>query len=62
MTQGGPNNASSFYVFYLYREAFKFSNYGSACAIGWVLFVIILLLTAVLFKVQKNWVYYGGAS
>lgn len=62
MTQGGPNNASSFYVFYLYREAFKFSKYGPACAIAWVLFVIIMVLTAVLFKMQNKWVYYGGGE
>lgn len=62
MTQGGPNNASSFYVFYLYREAFKFSKYGSACAIAWVLFLIIMALTAVLFKLQSRWVYYSGGE
>jgi len=62
MTQGGPNNASSFYVFYLYREAFRFSKYGSASAIAWILFIIISVLTAILFKVQKNWVYYGGGE
>lgn len=62
MTQGGPNNASSFYAFYLYREAFNFSKYGSACAIAWVLFVIILIITVFLFKMQKNWVYYGGGE
>lgn len=60
MTSGGPNNASLFYVFYLYREAFQFSKLGSACAIAWVLFVIIMILSAVIFKFSKSWVYYGG--
>lgn len=58
MTDGGPNNASLFYVYYLYREAFQFSRLGSACAIGWVLFVIIMLATALLFKTSNAWVYY----
>jgi multiple sugar transport system permease protein len=60
ITQGGPNNASLFYVFYLYREAFQFMRMGSACAIAWVLFVIIMLITALMFYLQKKWVYYGG--
>lgn len=60
MTNGGPNNASLFYVFYLYREAFQFSRMGSASAIAWVLFVIIMLLTMVIFKTSRKWVYYEG--
>lgn len=60
MTSGGPNNSSLFYVYYLYREAFEFMRMGSACAIAWILFVIIMVLTAVLFKFQNRWVYYGG--
>jgi multiple sugar transport system permease protein len=60
MTSGGPNNASLFYVFYLYREAFQFSRMGSASAIAWVLFIIIMLLTYTVFKTSKKWVYYEG--
>ena len=60
MTQGGPNNASLFYVFYLFREAFTLSQMGSACAIAWILFVIIVFLTAIIFKTSKKWVYYEG--
>lgn len=58
MTGGGPSNASLFYVFYLYREAFQYSRLGSACAIAWVLFVIIMAVTALLFKTSDSWVYY----
>lgn len=58
MTGGGPNNASLFYVFYLYREAFLFSRLGSASAIAWVLFVIIVVITSLVFKSSKSWVYY----
>ena len=60
MTQGGPNNSSLFYVYYLYREAFEFGRMGNACAVAWVLFVIIMALTAVIFKFSNHWVYYGG--
>lgn len=58
MTQGGPNNASLFYVFYLYREAFQYQRLGSACSIAWVLFVIIMAVTALIFKSSDSWVYY----
>lgn len=58
MTQGGPNNASLFYAYYLYREAFTFSKMGSACAIAWVLFIIITILTAIIFRSSHFWVYY----
>lgn len=58
MTDGGPNNGSLFYVYYLYREAFEFSRLGSACAIAWVLFVIIMIATVIIFKTSKSWVYY----
>lgn len=60
MTQGGPNNASLFYVYYLYQEAFKFQNMGSACALAWILFIIVGLLTALVFKTSDNWVFYEG--
>ncbi len=60
MTQGGPNNSSLFYVYYLYREAFTFQRMGSACAIAWVLFTIIMILTFILFKTSNKWVYYEG--
>ncbi len=60
MTNGGPDNASLFYVFYLYREAFTYSRMGSACAIAWVLFLIILAVTVLVFKSSDKWVFYEG--
>lgn len=60
MTEGGPNNASLLYVVYLYREAFTHQRMGAASAIAWVLFVIILILSIIVFKSSKKWVYYEG--
>lgn len=62
MTSGGPNNASLFYVYYLYREAFSNFRMGSACAIAWVLFIIIAVLTFIVFKTSNKWVYYEGGG
>ncbi|TYP78919.1 carbohydrate ABC transporter permease [Paenibacillus methanolicus] len=58
MTQGGPNNASLFYNYYIYREAFQFGEMGHASAIAWILFLIILAVTAIFFRTSKAWVFY----
>lgn len=60
MTDGGPNNASLFYALYLFREGFEFSKMGSASAMAWTLFIIIIALTGLVFKWSKRWVHYGG--
>lgn len=60
MTAGGPNNSSLFYVYYMYREAFQYGNIGVASALGWILFLIILVLTMLVFKTSAFWVFYEG--
>lgn len=60
LTQGGPNNASLFYVFYLWRTAFRDAEMGYASALAWVLFLIIMAFTLLVFRTQKSWVYYEG--
>jgi multiple sugar transport system permease protein len=60
MTNGGPGNATLFYVLYLYRQAFQFDNMGYASAMAWVLFVIVLVLTAIVIRGSRRWVYYEG--
>jgi multiple sugar transport system permease protein len=62
MTQGGPVNSTLFYVLHLYREAFENLHMGYASAMAWVLFVVILLITAVQFAGARRWVYYEGAK
>jgi multiple sugar transport system permease protein len=62
LTQGGPNNSSLFYVFYLWRTAFRDAEMGYASALGWVMFVIIMLFTFYLFKSSKSLVYYEGGD
>lgn len=58
MTNGGPGNATLFYLLYLYRQAFEYFRMGYAAAMAWVLFVIILGITVVVFKSSPLWVYY----
>lgn len=57
---GGPDNASLLYVLFIYREGFKFSKLGSASAAAIMLFMVILIFTAVFFGFQKSFVYYEG--
>ena len=58
MTGGGPKDATLFYVLYLYRNAFHYLKMGYASALAWVLFVIILLMTLLLFRTAGRKVYY----
>lgn len=57
-TEGGPANSTLFYVLYLYKKAFQQFKMGYASAMAWVLFVVILVLTLIQFKLSKRWVYY----
>lgn len=59
MTEGGPGNSSLFYVYYIYREGFQNANMGYACALAWLLFMVILVLTMIVLKTQNKWVYYA---
>ena len=58
MTNGGPNNATLFYVLNLYRQAFQFFHMGYASSLAWVLFAIILLCTLMIIRSSAAWVYY----
>ncbi|HBB27909.1 MAG TPA: ABC transporter permease [Clostridiales bacterium] len=58
MTGGGPNNQTLFYAFYVYKHAFTWKQMGKACALAWLLFLIIMAITMLLLKVSKGKVYY----
>jgi multiple sugar transport system permease protein len=55
---GGPANSTLVYVLYLYRNAFKYLVMGQSCAMAWFLFLIILVLTLLNFKLAQRWVHY----
>ncbi|SFL23350.1 carbohydrate ABC transporter membrane protein 1, CUT1 family [Paenibacillus sp. 1_12] len=62
MTKGGPEDSTLFYAFFIHREAFEHQSMGYACALAWILFVIISLLTYLLFKSSSGWVHYEGGK
>ncbi|MCX7919265.1 MAG: extracellular solute-binding protein [bacterium] len=55
---GGPANSTLVYVLYLYRNAFRYLIMGQACAMAWFLFLVILGLTLLNFKLAQRWVHY----
>lgn len=59
ITSGGPANATYLYGMYLYDNAFRFYKMGYACALSWILFIIIIVFTYVLFKSSAKWVFYS---
>ena len=57
----GPENSLLFYVFYLYKVAFQYSDMGYAAAMAWVLFIISIVLAFAIMRWSRYWVHYEGA-
>lgn len=62
LTDGGPDNASLFYMLYLYKNAFQNYKMGYASAMSWFLFLLVALLTLLVFKTSGSWVHYDGGE
>jgi multiple sugar transport system permease protein len=60
ITHGGPQFSTLFYILFLYQNAFEDFKMGYASALAWVLFLIVLLITLIQFKVASRWVFYEG--
>jgi ABC-type sugar transport system permease subunit len=60
--RGDPNNATLFMNLVLYREGFLFNHMGYAAAVAWLLFVVVLVLTLLLFGFARRRVYYAGGE
>ena len=58
MTNGGPGSSTDVISYYIYRYAFQFFKIGYASAAGTVLMVILMIMTAVYFKVLSKKVHY----
>ncbi len=59
ITGGGPRNSTTLVALLVYNYAFKSNEMGMACALAWVMFVIVMVLTVIAFTSQKHWVYYA---
>ncbi|MDN4493970.1 carbohydrate ABC transporter permease [Ureibacillus aquaedulcis] len=58
LTQGGPQNSTNLIVYSIYREAFTNYQFGTASAQAIVLFIIILIMTIIQFKLGERKVHY----
>jgi multiple sugar transport system permease protein len=58
ITDGAPQNSTLFYVLYLYRTGFRYLDMGYAATLAWVLFIIILVLTLLIFRYVGRGVHY----
>jgi multiple sugar transport system permease protein len=57
---GGPEDSTYFYSLYLYNRAWKYLDMGYASAMAWMLFLVIIVMTGIVFRSQRRWVHYGG--
>ncbi len=58
---GQPARSAYFYTMYLYDNAFQYHKMGYACAMAWIMFIIILALTGLALKMSQRHVHYGGS-
>ena len=59
---GRPGGATMFYNLYLYKTFFTYQDMSYGSTLAWFLFVVILIVTLVLFGTAKYWVYYAGEA
>ncbi|MET9001038.1 sugar ABC transporter permease [Amycolatopsis sp. Hca4] len=60
--RGGPADADLFYTLYLFEVGFQDFRMGYASAMAWVLLVVIAIVTAIVFRTAKLWVFYDDAE
>jgi multiple sugar transport system permease protein len=60
--RGGPSDSTLFYTLYLYQKGFVEFRMGYASAMAWVLVLVIAVVTAVLFRTARKWVFYAGEA
>ncbi|MET0696045.1 MAG: sugar ABC transporter permease [Acidimicrobiia bacterium] len=57
---GEPGGSTLFYNLYLYKTFFTFQQMGYGATLAWLLFVVILVVTFLLFRLSRRWVFYAG--
>ncbi len=58
MTEGGPGESSNVLIWYLWENSFIFLQLGVAAAVAWIMFVILMALTGLQFRLGRRWVFY----
>jgi multiple sugar transport system permease protein len=57
---GGPNDSTLFYALHLFNRAWRYLDMGYASAMAWVLFLVVMTVTLVIFRSHRRWVHYGS--
>ena len=60
--RASPAARPCFYNLYIYKNFFTFQNMSYGATLAWVLFIISLVITLILFGTARNWVYYAGEA
>jgi len=58
--EGGPVRSTLVYNLYLYQNAFRYFDMGYASALAWILFLIVMVVTLLVFRSSPMWVFYEG--
>lgn len=62
MTLGGPGDSTTFYCLYLFNNGFLYFRLGYASAMAWILFLLVITVTFLVFKTTGRYVYYEGET
>jgi multiple sugar transport system permease protein len=62
LTRGGPNYATLTLPLYIYLNAFSWGRMGYAAALAFILFVLVLGVTLIQFRLGERWVFYAGRN
>jgi len=62
ITAGGPNNGTMMYALNVYNQAFKYNHMGYACAMSWFMLVVMSIITLIIFRTSKFWVFNEGSD
>lgn len=57
---GAPEGTTRFYMVYFYKQSFAFFNMGYGATLAWIMFIVALVITGVLFGTARYWVYYAS--
>ncbi|RME82171.1 MAG: sugar ABC transporter permease [Caldilineae bacterium] len=57
---GFPEGKTRFYMVYFYKQSFTFFNMGYGATLAWLMFIVALILTIILFGTARYWVYYAA--
>lgn len=57
---GFPEGKTRFYMVYFYKQSFSFFNMGYGATLAWLMFIVALIITIILFGTARYWVYYAS--